>query len=80
MARACLTTVEQFAQQAPKAIRVVIDLQDGSEPQVVDVSRKEFESGSFGYHATGKVPMQIGTNGERLQMNLLFTVIGSKPK
>jgi hypothetical protein len=54
----------------PKSISAQID----GQSMVADY--REFSTGSKGYHATAK--LKIG--GNRCQVNLLVTVIGSKPE
>jgi hypothetical protein len=44
--------------------------------QVFVLNKKDFKTGSRGYHATGK--MQVGD--KRYQCNILVVEIGSKPK
>jgi len=46
------------------------------EKQDFVLNKKNFKTGSRGYHATGK--MQVGE--KRYQINILCVEIGSKPK
>ncbi len=46
------------------------------EKQDFILNKKNFKTGSRGYHATGK--MQVGE--KRYQINILCVEIGSKPK
>ena len=39
---------------------------------------KEFSTGSFGFFSNGKLTVEIDGVPVKMQMNLLFTVIGSK--
>lgn len=51
-------------------------IQLNGEKQSFILSKKNFKTGSRGYHATGK--MQV--NGKGYQINILCVEIGSKPK
>jgi hypothetical protein len=51
-------------------------IQLNGEKQSFDLSKKDFKTGSRGYHGQGK--MQVG--GKRYQINILCVEIGSKPK
>lgn len=56
--------------QLPKSISATID----GQSMIADL--KTFSTGSTGYHATGKIKV-----GElKCQVNVLVTVIGSKPE
>ena len=55
------------------SLRIVVD---GAEI-TVPLNRKQFSTGSLGYHAQGKVD---GADGRRYQMGVNLTLIGSKPK
>lgn len=46
--------------------------------QLVSGDIKEFATGSFGFFHNGKLTIEIDGVPVKLQMNLLFTVIGSK--
>ena len=47
-----------------------------SEKMNFILSKKDFKTGSRGYHAQGKMM----TGGKNYQVNILFVEIGSKPK
>ena len=51
-------------------------IQLNGEKQSFILAKKDFKTGSRGYHAQGK--MQIGEKG--YQINILCVEIGSKPK
>ncbi len=51
-------------------------IQLNGEKQNFILNKKNFKTGSRGYHATGK--MQVGE--KRYQINILCVEIGSKPK
>jgi hypothetical protein len=51
-------------------------IQMNGEKQNFILNKKNFKTGSRGYHATGKI--QVG--GKRYQVNILCVEIGSKPK
>jgi hypothetical protein len=51
-------------------------IQLGGEKQNFILSKKDFKTGSRGYHAQGK--MRAG--GKNYQINILCVEIGSKPK
>jgi hypothetical protein len=51
-------------------------IQLNGEKQSFILSKKDFKTGSRGYHAQGK--MQVG--GKGYQINILCVEIGSKPK
>jgi hypothetical protein len=51
-------------------------IQMNGEKQNFILNKKNFKTGSRGYHATGKI--QVGN--KRYQVNLLCVEIGSKPK
>ena len=38
---------------------------------------RQYQTGSWGWHTAGKFPIE-GTDGERAQVNVALTVIGSK--
>ncbi len=51
-------------------------IQLNGEKQNFILNKKNFKTGSRGYHATGKI--QVGD--KRYQINILCVEIGSKPK
>jgi hypothetical protein len=51
-------------------------IQMNGEKQNFILNKKNFKTGSRGYHATGKI--QVGD--KRYQVNILCVEIGSKPK
>jgi len=51
-------------------------IQLGGEKQNFILNKKDFKTGSKGYHAQGKME----ANGKRFQVNILVVEIGSKPK
>lgn len=51
-------------------------VQLGGEKQNFILSKKDFKTGSKGYHAQGKME----ANGKRFQVNILVVEIGSKPR
>jgi hypothetical protein len=53
-----------------------VSIQLNGEKQVFILNKKDFKTGSRGYHAQGK--MQVGD--KRYQCNFLCVEIGSKPK
>ncbi|MBY9013706.1 MAG: hypothetical protein KGD70_15145 [Candidatus Lokiarchaeota archaeon] len=54
----------------------IVTVQLNGEKQNFVLNKKDFKTGSRGYHAQGK--MQIGE--KRYQINILCVEIGSKPK
>jgi len=54
----------------------LVTIQLNGEKQAFILNKKDFKTGSRGYHAQGK--MQIGE--KRYQCNILCVEIGSKPK
>ena len=51
-------------------------IQVGGIRAVFNLNKKDFSTGSKGYHATGKVE----AGGKRYQVNIQLVEIGSKPK
>jgi len=54
----------------------IVTVQLNGEKQTFVLNKKDFKTGSRGYHTQGK--MQIGE--KRYQINILCVEIGSKPK
>ena len=54
----------------------IATIQLNGEKQNFVLNKKNFKTGSRGYHATGKI--QVGD--KRYQVNILCVEIGSKPK
>lgn len=46
--------------------------------QTLYADPKEFSTGSFGWHANGKITFKVGDTPVTAQMGLLFTAVGSK--
>lgn len=55
------------------SLRLVVD---GAEV-TIPLTRKQFKTGSIGYHAQAKVE---GSEARRYQLGLNLTLIGSRPK
>ncbi|MEJ2280655.1 MAG: hypothetical protein P8X97_01845 [Candidatus Bathyarchaeota archaeon] len=54
----------------------IVTIQLNGKNQIFNLDKKDFKTGSRGYHAQGK--MQVGD--KRYQCNILCVEIGSKPK
>jgi len=63
--------------KAPKFLEVTIKDSDGKPWSTVYVHSKDFSTGSVGFYASDKVTNP--ESGERYQVGLSFTLIGSKP-
>ena len=63
--------------QAPKFLEVTIKDGDGKEWSSIKAHGKDFSTGSVGFFASGK--LSNPENGERYQVSMSFTLIGSKP-
>jgi len=57
-------------------MQAVIKQDSGDVLQVFTFEAKDFKTGSRGFHAQGKLPV----NGKKYQCNLMLIEIGSKPK
>ena len=63
---------------APKFLQISIKDSAGKEWSTFIASEKQFSSGSVGFYASDKTTNP--NSGERYQIGLNFTLIGSKPK
>lgn len=62
---------------APKMLKVTITADNGQEWSTMIAVSKEFKTGSVGFYAGDKVTNP--NSGERYQVGMNFTLIGSKP-
>ena len=70
-AKVCPVSRDEFRQQA-QAVEVTI----GGIPLRAEV--KEFQTGSLGWHVSGKATLQVGGKPVSVQVGLNLTIIGSK--
>lgn len=68
----CAVTRDEFRRKGPVFIPVTID------GQAMSAERKEFSTGSFGWHASGKLTVMIDGKPVKVQTNLSFVIVGSK--
>lgn len=82
----CPLTAEEFLDNA-KPLRITVE--DGTPvaegattvgKQALLAEPKQFNTGSFGYYATGKLDCLVNGKRLKLQVGMNFTVIGSKPQ
>lgn len=71
----CAITKEQFHASAKPAI-LKLDL--GAGEQMLYAGVKDFNSGSFGWYAPGKLLATVDGVPVQVQVGLVLTVIGSK--
>lgn len=64
-------------EKAPKFLEVLVKTPDGKEWGTIIAQEKIFSTGSCGYYAGDKVTNP--ESGERYQIGLNVTLIGSKP-
>lgn len=75
-----MQTIDDLPQQlrhAPRRFTVQIVDDRGVIHYEASVEQRQFGTGSWGYQNAGKFPLP-GTAGERVQVNVQLTVIGSK--
>lgn len=75
MAKVSPVTRKQFAANA-KAIKVTVGEDKHAAP--VYMMPKEFSTGSLGWHAQGKAVVLVDGVPTECQVNIMYTVIGSK--
>lgn len=70
---------EKTDPDAPEILKIVISDQGSQNPLFSEIiPQKHFRTGSVGYNCSGKLTNPI--NGERYQVSINITLIGSKPK
>ena len=69
-----------MTQLKENAYTITISNSKGEKVGETVVTKKEFSSGSVGYHASEKVILDKSIPENRFQCNFILTLIGSKPK
>ena len=65
--------------KAPKFLEVTIKDNEGKVWNTLYVHPKEFSTGSVGFYASDKLTNPDPESGERYQVSMSYTLIGSKP-
>lgn len=68
----CPITRAVFESRAERSLRIQVG------ENIMTAERKEFSTGSFGWHASDKMTVRIDGKDVKVQVNLMFTVVGSK--
>ena len=63
-----------------KAYTITITNSEGKTVGETVVAKKQFSSGSVGYHGQDKIILDKAVPENRFQCNFILTLIGSKPK